>query len=214
MIAARLIAVAIAYLIGSFQTGYFYGKKQGIDIRDHGSGNSGTTNTMRVLGKKAGAITFIGDTLKAIIAIGIIYLIFGSKYPDTIRLLGIYGGLGVVLGHNYPFYMNFRGGKGVACTVGVAIMTALPAVPISCLSFILTVVISKYVSLGSLIAYSVLLIEVVVLGLKGYLGVPAANVTEFIAIYAFLTAMAFWRHRANIKRLATGTENKIGHKAK
>lgn len=116
----RIICILIGYAIGLFQTGYIYGKTQHIDIREHGSGNAGTTNTLRTLGFKAGAITFAGDCGKAILAIFISWLIFHAQYPEGIKLLGMYAGLGAVLGHNYPFYMKFKGGKGIACTTGVS----------------------------------------------------------------------------------------------
>ena len=109
MTVGRIICILIGYAIGLFQTGYIYGKTQHIDIREHGSGNAGTTNTLRTLGFKAGAITFAGDCGKAILAIFISWLIFHAQYPEGIKLLGMYAGLGAVLGHNYPFYMKFKG---------------------------------------------------------------------------------------------------------
>ena len=109
MTVGRIVCILIGYAIGLFQTGYIYGKTQHIDIREHGSGNAGTTNTLRTLGFKAGAITFAGDCGKAILAIFISWLIFHAQYPEGIKLLGMYAGLGAVLGHNYPFYMKFKG---------------------------------------------------------------------------------------------------------
>ena len=104
----------MGYCFGLFQTGYIYGEKHGVDIRTQGSGNAGTTNTLRVLGWKAGLITFLGDLFKAIFAVLLIRFIFIGKYPDAVKILELYAGFGAVLGHNFPFYLKFKGGKGIA----------------------------------------------------------------------------------------------------
>ena len=119
MIGARVIALGIGYLFGLFQTGYLYGKSQGIDIRSEGSGNAGTTNSLRVLGIKAGLITFAGDLCKAILAVLLVKVLFRNAYPDAVKILELYAGFGAVLGHNFPFYLKFKGGKGIACTSGM-----------------------------------------------------------------------------------------------
>ena len=103
---AKIVCLVIGYGFGLFQTGYFYGKRNGIDIRKYGSGNAGTTNALRTLGKKAGAITLAGDCLKAILAILLVSLIFGRAFPEQIMLLKLYAGAGCVLGHNFPFYQE------------------------------------------------------------------------------------------------------------
>ena len=105
----RLICVAIGYVFGLFQTSYIYGRMHGIDIRTQGSGNAGTTNALRVLGKKAGAITFLGDALKCVAAVLLVQVLFGVSHGDIRPLLAIYAGAGVVLGHNFPFYLGFKG---------------------------------------------------------------------------------------------------------
>ena len=96
----RIICVVIGYLFGLFQTGYFYGKAHGIDIRQHGSGNAGTTNALRTLGKKAGAITLLGDAFKCVVAVVATWLLFHNSQADIMPLLNLYTGAGVVLGHN------------------------------------------------------------------------------------------------------------------
>ena len=130
MLGARVIAVAVGYCFGLFQTGYIYGEKHGVDIRTQGSGNAGTTNTLRVLGWKAGLITFLGDLFKAIFAVLLIRFIFIGKYPDAIKILELYAGFGAVLGHNFPFYLKFKGGKGIACTSGMILAVCPLAAPI------------------------------------------------------------------------------------
>ena len=115
----RIICIIIGYVFGMFQTAFFYGKMYGIDIREHGSGNAGTTNTLRVLGTKAGLIVFAGDVLKCMIAVWITTLIFKGSHADEIYLLKLYTAAGAILGHNYPFYLKFKGGKGIAATAGL-----------------------------------------------------------------------------------------------
>ena len=105
----RVICLLIGYVFGLFQTAYFYGKTKGIDIRKYGSGNAGTTNALRVLGTKAGLIVFAGDCLKCIIAVCITRALFSTGHPENIYLLCLYTGAGAIIGHNFPFYMGFKG---------------------------------------------------------------------------------------------------------
>lgn len=212
MITARVIALIIGYVFGLFQTGYLYGKSQGIDIRKEGSGNAGTTNSLRVLGAKAGIITFAGDLFKAIFAVLVVKAIFGNTYPDAIKILELYAGFGAVLGHNFPFYLNFKGGKGIACTSGMILAVFPLSAPICLVLFIGSIAVTRYVSLGSILVVTSYLIQVLIFGQMGYLHIDAAYLPEFYIVSACFTAMGLWRHRANIKRLLNGTENKFGMK--
>lgn len=212
MIAARIIAVVIGYVFGLFQTGYFYGKSKGTDIRNEGSGNSGATNTLRVLGWKAGLIAFLGDAFKAIFAVLLVRLIFHAKYPEGILILELFAGFGAVLGHNFPCYMKFKGGKGIACTAGVILAVCPLAVPVCLVLFVGAVAITRYVSVGSILVVTAYLIQVIIFGQMGYLSLETSYLPEYYIISACFTAMAIWRHRANIKRLLSGTENKLGAK--
>ena len=115
----RIICLVIGYAFGLFQTAFIYGKINGIDIREHGSGNAGTTNALRVLGTKAGLIVFAGDVIKTVLAIVIFGLIFKDSHPEEVYLLKLYAATGAILGHNFPFYLNFKGGKGIAATAGL-----------------------------------------------------------------------------------------------
>ena len=202
----RLICVAIGYLFGLFQTGYIYGMINHVDIRKHGSGNAGTTNALRTLGWKAGAITFIGDCLKCVLAVVLVRFIFADS--SRIELLAIYAGLGAVLGHNFPFYLNFKGGKGIASTVGLILAVNPVMFLIVAIVFITIVWFTQYVSLGSIVIMVLFVIQVVIYGQMDGLGLTGGELYEFYAIAIVLAALAIWRHRANIKRLATGTENK------
>ena len=124
-ILARFVCLVCGYLFGIIQTAYIYGRLHGIDIRQHGSGNSGTTNALRVLGKKAGLIVFLGDLLKGVVACSLTHIILDMVnlpgVSDNKYLFVLYMGFGVVLGHNFPFYMQFKGGKGIAATSGMII---------------------------------------------------------------------------------------------
>ena len=202
----RLICVAIGYLFGLFQTGYIYGMINHVDIRKHGSGNAGTTNALRTLGWKAGAITFIGDCLKCVLAVLLVRFIFADS--SHVELLAIYAGLGAVLGHNFPFYLNFKGGKGIASTVGLILAVNPVMFLIVAIVFIAIVWFTQYVSLGSIVIMVLFVIQVVIYGQRDGFGLTGGELYEFYAIAIVLAALAIWRHRANMKRLATGTENK------
>ena len=207
---ARLTALVIGYAFGLFQTGYLYGKSKGIDIRSEGSGNAGTTNSLRVLGVKAGLITFLGDLFKAILAVALVHFLFREKYPQAVKVLELYAGFGAVLGHNFPFYLKFQGGKGIACTSGMILAVCPLAAPFCLFLFITSIAVTRYVSLGSILVVCSYLAQVILFGQLGYLGVVPEYLPEFYVVSACFTAMGLWRHRANIKRLLTGTENKFG----
>ena len=119
----RFICLLIGYAFGLIQTGYIYGKMKGVDIRKEGSGNAGSTNALRTMGIKAGLVTLLGDCFKCVFAVVTVYLIYGKTYADIFPLLAMYAGMGAVLGHNYPFYLNFKGGKGIAATAGLILST-------------------------------------------------------------------------------------------
>ena len=202
----RILSILIGYTFGLFQTGYIYGMINHVDIRKHGSGNAGTTNALRTLGWKAGVITFVGDCLKSILAILAIRLIFAEH--DSVELLMAYAGLGAVLGHNYPFYLKFKGGKGIATTAGL-MLAIHPMIFLSvAVVFFLIVWFTQYVSLGSLVIMLLFVAEIIVYGESGGLGLTTAALYEYYGIAIFLAILAFYRHRANVKRLLMGTENK------
>lgn len=209
MILARGICIVIGYCLGMFQTGYIYGKLHNVDIRQHGSGNAGATNTLRTLGLKAGLITFLGDLCKAMLSMLIAWLLFRGTYPDGVMLLEMYAGFGAVLGHNFPVYLKFKGGKGIACTAGF-ILAFYPPMAILCLLlFIVVVAITRYVSLGSILVMLCFFAQLVTFGELGYLRMDANLMVEAYIVGALFAVMGIWRHKANIKRLLTGTENKF-----
>lgn len=195
---SRLIGILIGYLFGCFQTAYIVGEfKQKIDIREYGSGNLGTTNAIRVLGWKFGAITFIGDFTKAILAVVVTSLIFDNP------IAGFYAGVGAIIGHNWPVFLKFKGGKGIASTLGVA-MAVNPIIGLILMAIMAIVIyVFRYVSLGAIIM-------VIVFPILAFLF--HGEQIEYIILASILMVFALYRHRANIKRLLSGTESKIGHK--
>lgn len=209
MLSARIISLVIGYIFGLFETSYLYGKLKHTDIREHGSGNAGTTNALRTFGVAGGAITLIGDVLKSMVAIFIVYTIFSGVYPDGVRLLMMYAGLGAILGHNFPFYLNFRGGKGIACTGGFILAFCVKIAPVCLIAFILIVAITRYVSLGSIVVVILFYIQLIIFGNMGMIDVSAAYLNEIYALGAIIVIMALVRHRGNIVKLKNGTENKI-----
>ena len=212
----RIICLVIGYVFGIFQTAYIYGKLHGIDIRNYGSGNAGTTNTLRVLGTKAGVLVLFGDIAKCILAIVISGFIFGKTHSDMIYLLRIYAAAGAILGHNFPFYLRFKGGKGIAATAGMILAFHPYFIPMAVILFFGIFFTTHYVSLGSLILYAGFFIEMVVLGQMGVFGMTQPLLIELYIVTAFLTVMAYYKHRENIKRLVSGTERKtyLSHKNK
>ncbi len=205
----RIICLAIGYAFGLFQTAYFYGKMHGIDIRTVGSGNAGTTNTLRVLGTKAGLIVLVGDIAKTMIAIGIVKLLFGQSHGDMLYMLVLYTAAGAILGHNYPFYLGFKGGKGIAATAGLILSMPPAFILVGVVVFFGTFFTTHYVSLGSLLVYLALIIQMIICGQTGFFaGMTQPALYEMYAVTLFLMVMAYWRHRSNIQKLLNGTERK------
>ncbi len=214
----RLVCLLIGYLFGLIQTSYIYGKACGIDIRTKGSGNAGTTNALRTLGRKAGLVTVLVDSLKCVAAVIVVRMIFGNSHHEIIRLLCIYTSAGVILGHDFPIYLGFRGGKGIAATAGMIIaFLDWRLIVAGILCFFGCFLATHYVSLGSLALSAEFLIGVILLGQLGqFPEMPASARWEMYGIIALLTALAYWQHRGNIGRLIRGNERKtyLGRKNK
>ena len=208
MVFSIILCILFGYLFGCFSTGFFIGKIMKVDIRQYGSKSSGTTNALRTLGPRAGLLTLLGDMLKAIIAIVLVrLLILPELFPEieNIRLLSLYTGLGVVIGHNYPVWLKFRGGKGIAATAGSMVAFDPLIIPFGLPVFIISVAITRYVSVGSLMIATMFPIWVIIRN--------PGNVHMLIVAF-FYTIFAFIKHRSNIKRLMNGTENKLGQRVK
>lgn len=211
----RVLCLVIGYVFGLFQTSYIYGKMRGIDIRSHGSGNAGATNALRTLGAKAGVISFFGDALKCVFAMTLVRILFAESYRDVLPVLVMYTGTGVILGHNFPFYLKFKGGKGIAATGGLIFSTNLLLALICAVLFAGVFVTTHYVSIGSMLVYVAFAVGMVILGENGFLGLTdRGNLTEIYILVGFLTVLAVWKHRQNIVRLLHGNENKTYFKKK
>lgn len=212
----RVICLLIGYVFGLFQTAYIYGRLHGIDIRNYGSGNAGTTNTLRVFGTKAGLLVLLGDILKCILAVAITGAIFKTTHGDEVYLLKMYAAAGAIVGHNFPFYLKFKGGKGIAATAGLILSFHPYLIPMGLILFFGAFFTTHYVSLGSLLVYAGFFVELVILGQMGILGMTQPLLIEMYVIAGILTVMAYWKHRENIKRLLSGTERKtyLTHKNK
>jgi len=205
----RILCLIIGYAFGLIQTGYFYGKANGIDIREHGSGNSGATNTLRVLGTKAGLTVLLGDALKCILAVVLTHFLFAINSPDLNALFKLYTALGVILGHNFPFYLKFKGGKGIAATAGLIICMGPIYFFVELVVFFLPFLLTHFVSLGSLLVYGCFMILTVILGQIGYFGCSNAILIEMYIVTFILTVLAYVRHRKNILRLVHKEESPV-----
>ncbi|MGR3811414.1 glycerol-3-phosphate 1-O-acyltransferase PlsY [Jiulongibacter sp. NS-SX5] len=185
----------LAYLLGSTPTAVLYGRfVHGVDIRDHGSGNAGATNSLRVLGKRAGLAVLIIDVIKGVLAVQIPRMFFSNE-PETLIIFGF----AAVIGHLLPIFAGFRGGKGIATSFGV-ILALQPLAALICLAvFALVVYLSKYVSLASLTAsFSFLIYSLIAM--------PELRFFQLMCLILFL--LLVYTHRQNIKRLLNGVENK------
>ena len=204
MVMCVIVCLIVGYLFGCIQTGYFVGRANKIDIRDYGSGNSGTTNTLRTLGKTAAVITFLGDAAKGLVAVNIArYIIIPYFGVESEAVLWLLTGFAVVLGHNFPFFLGFKGGKGIATTGGVIFAFHWQLGLICAVVFLIVTAATKYVSLGSICM-------VLIIPFMLYFAEPGN--LPLVGVGVIFTAMAIWRHRANIDRLIHGTENKLGQK--
>jgi glycerol-3-phosphate acyltransferase PlsY len=212
---AYIVVAVAAYLLGSIPTGFLVAKAKGIDIQKSGSGNIGATNAMRVLGKPAGIFVMLADAAKGYAAVYlgvfILNLFFfriyhgfssGSSSDYPTGRFAIIAGIFVVLGHNYTCWLKFKGGKGIATTAGVYLALAPVALGIALSVFILSVLMTRYVSIGSIVAAIVLPVAVWFNRENSFL--------EIVTIA--LCALAIYKHKSNIKRLMAGTESRLGKK--
>ena len=209
----RLLCLCIGYLCGLFQTGYIVGRIKGIDIREHGSGNAGTTNILRTMGIKYAVIVLLGDALKCGLAILITQLLYREGYPQIMSLLELYASFGVILGHNFPFYMGFKGGKGIAATAGFIIFGLSPVMTlVGIIVFFSIFFITHYVSLGSILLYVALVTcSFVFMGIDFYSWTAQGHpelYREYSIVIVLMMIMMLIRHKDNIKRLIAGNERK------
>ncbi len=205
----RILALVIGYLFGNFETSVLIAKKMGLNIREHGSGNAGTTNALRVMGSKAGVLTFFGDFSKMMLAYLAVWLIFGRNHPELILLLKLYTGLGVILGHDFPFHMGFHGGKGIAVSGSLMLLLDWRTGLVAFVLFVGILWFTCYASLASLVMVTVDSILFLVLCSRGVISTGVLSITEAAVLIGAVWCLAVFMHRENIVRLLTGKENKI-----
>ncbi len=181
------------------------------DIRKYGSHNSGATNVGRVLGGRAGFIVFLGDALKTILACVVVFILFHDQ-RDMLYVYFMYTGLGVILGHNYPFYMGFKGGKGIASTAGLMPVIDIRIAIVCAIVFGLIVLVTKYVSVGSMVVVTIFAAMSIFFAWHGDYGIPPEHLPEFTVLAIIIALMGIYRHHANIGRLIHGNDNKVGQK--
>ena len=210
MIAVQFLGVIIiGYLLGAIPFGVIISKLvRGIDVREYGSGSMGMTNVMRTVGAKAGLIVLILDLLKGSAAVALAWAIFHSPNHDMVHWGQMAGGVAAVIGHSWPVYIGFRGGRGISTAFGAILVISWPIGLICLAVFLLMVAIFRYISLGS-ISGAIVLVIAMVISYTCYSG-PIA----YLSFALVVAVIVIFRHRANIKRLLSKTEPKIGHKVK
>jgi glycerol-3-phosphate acyltransferase PlsY len=204
-----IVTAVVAYLLGSIPTGYVVARSRGIDIRTVGSGNIGATNVLRTLGKPAGIFVLLVDALKGFVScyfVGrvVFRLLVGPIQEDsaTHEYLKIVGGLLAILGHNYTCWLKFKGGKGIATSAGVVLGLLPSAFAVSFGVWILMLALTRYVSVASIAGAFVL----------PFAAWWCGRSTRMIVVGAVIGALAIYKHRSNIQRLLSGTENRLGKK--
>ena len=193
-----IILTILAYLLGAVPFGLLVARMKGVDIRKEGSGNIGATNVLRVIGKGWGIFTMILDALK-----GFIPAFFFPMLGNVEPVYGVLFGFMAIIGHTFPIYLKFKGGKGVATSAGMLLGVAPVAIGVGLFFFIITVVISRYVSLASILA-------AIAVGITVWFEGDKVMVVK-VAI-SIMSLLVIWLHRENIKRLMNGTENRFGKK--
>ena len=199
-----IVISLIAYFIGSISFSVIFSRKfAGFDVREKGSGNAGTTNVLRAVGKKAAAITLVCDILKGVVAIGIAIIASKIWKEVDVEILKYLAGFFAILGHTFPIFFEFRGGKGVATALGVLI-TLNWKVGLICLVFgVILIALTRMVSVGSIMSAILFPVLIVFMG-----GIKF----EAIIISILIAMLVVFNHRANIQRLKNGTENKLSFK--
>lgn len=210
--ASYIIIAIVAYLIGSINFSVILSKKMaGFDVREKGSGNAGTTNMLRSVGKKAAALTLLCDVLKGVVSIGIAWIVGKIANDVDSALLVQIAGILVVVGHTYPIFFGFKGGKGVATSLGVLLMTNWQ-IGLICLTFAIVIMaLSRKVSLGSIGA--AILFPILTIFTNSHF-IVEANRFKYLVYSLILAAIVVFNHRENIKRLLNGTENTLSFKKK
>jgi acyl phosphate:glycerol-3-phosphate acyltransferase len=202
-----LLIFVLSYLIGSVPWGYLVARSKGVDIRQYGSGNIGTANVLRVMGKKWGYLVFICDFLKGFLSVKLGSLV-AAYFQGNLVLGSVIAAIACVLGHDYPVWLGFKGGKGIATLIGTVLALFPPLIFVSFgVVWIAVFVIGRFTSLASISAAIALPVAVSLIVAKTEPGFPL-----LVGFSVFMAALAIWRHRSNIVRLLNGRENRFGKK--
>lgn len=198
-----LPAICLAsYLYGSVPFGLLLGKARGVDLRQYGSGRTGATNALRTLGPGASAVALLGDLSKGILAVALARLLIGTPWAEVLA------GLCAVAGHNWSVYIHFQGGRGVAASLGAVATMAPPLAGVGIAVFAIVIAATRYVSLASILASAAVPVALAALVYGGLFP------SEYLAFALIAAGLVIFQHRDNLERLRTGTERRLGQKAK
>lgn len=215
---STIAVIILSYIIGSISSSIIISKLIGTDIRQHGSGNAGATNMLRTYGKRIGVLTLVCDALKGVVALGMVMIYTHIIYTNfeqfasepIIGILRYICAVAVVLGHNYPVFFQFKGGKGIATSEAAIFMLDWRIGLVVLIGALLVIVLTRYISLGSITGAAIFPISTCIFTLF----IDRSYDYAFIVTSIIMSALAIYRHRTNIKRLVSGTESKIGSKKK
>ena len=207
-----ILCLLAGYLFGNIPNGYLYAKSQGVDIYKQGSGNPGSTNIGRTLGKRAGATVLLLDIAKCIVPILMMHMILKPIGEDEATLITVFTGFGAILGHDFPFLPRFHGGKGIACTGALIIAFDWRMAILLLLLFVVIAKTTGYVSVGSICGISMLFVLTAVFGYLGFLPMSMKIYPIVLTVFFLIAVLGVWQHRSNLKRLQNGTESKFHFK--
>lgn len=213
-IAVKIVSVLLGYAFGNISPGLIFAKLKGVNLREIGSGNVGSTNVKRALGLKFGLLTLLCDILKGIIPMAIVLFAFKNHNLESPLILSAYAGFGAVFGHLYPIALKFNGGKGIATSFGVILFTITICAPLTVLIFVVAVALTRYISLGSCLAAFFVPIQVAVFMYLGLLPYTGINRIEVFILFTIDALLCIFKHWDNIKRLINGTESKFSFKGR
>lgn len=209
-----LLVTLVAYLIGSISFSVIFGKKfAGVDVREKGSKNAGSTNVLRVAGKKAAICSLVCDILKGVVAVLIAFIvanIIGQESIDGALLVQL-AGFAVIVGHTFPVFFKFKGGKGVATALGVLLVVNYQ-IGLICLVFaLLLMLLTRMVSVGSIGAAILFPVLTIFIG-QNYIINPVSAANSYLPLAIAVAVLVIYNHRSNVQRLLNGTENKLSFK--
>ncbi|MDO5695356.1 MAG: glycerol-3-phosphate 1-O-acyltransferase PlsY [Eubacteriales bacterium] len=207
MVVKIICCLILGYICGLFPTAWLIGRRKKTDLRQRGSGNLGTTNVMRTLGPKAGVLTYIGDALKGVLPILAVWLWLANE-PAHLLMYQLYTGMGAMLGHCFPFFLKFKGGKGIATMTGVMLAIHFPIGLIGVSIFFFSLIVIRYVSVSSLLMSFSYALMFIMGAATDHLAADPVSMVHIIILCTLMYVLTLYSHRANILRLINGTEDR------